>query len=240
MTTKHKLSEPLLSEIHDYAALNSVWSALEGDPGPLVIRLRDGKATPVERRVAADLIEDLIKGVKPKRPRRRSSRGEQLKIAESVAFFRKMYPKAPKKISVCAAREEFKEAGREPSERYVHKVLKKFDDKVLAEFKRMYRNSTDDDREHVLGPERKKRVRDFLQGALMISSWRRSNTCLHEYIFTNASLDRRLAFVEGSCTRLSSFVQAFGSDEPLSKALHLRTSADVVIRRHRWPISIRE
>jgi hypothetical protein len=76
MTTKRKLAEPPLSEIQDYAALHSVWSALEGDPRPVATRLREGKATPAERRVAADLIEDLIEGVKPKRPRRRSSRHE--------------------------------------------------------------------------------------------------------------------------------------------------------------------
>jgi hypothetical protein len=165
MTTKHKLSEPPLSEIHDYDALDSVWSALEGDPGLLATRLRDGKVTPAERRVAADLIQDLFEGVKPKRPRHRSSRNEQLKVAQYVAFFRMIYPKAPKKVSVSAAREKFKQAGREPSERYLYTALKKFDAKALAEFKRMYRTSTDDNAGYVLDPEGKKRVRDMLLDA---------------------------------------------------------------------------
>ena len=165
MTTRHKLSEPPLSEIHDYDALDSVWSALEGDPGLLATRLRDGKVTPAERRVAADLIQDLFEGVKPKRPRHRSSRNERLKVAQYVAFFRKYNPKAPKKVSVCATREKFKQAGREPSERYLYTALKKFDAKALAEFQRMYRNSTDDNAGYVLDPEGKKRVRDMLLDA---------------------------------------------------------------------------
>lgn len=165
MTTKHRLCDPPLSEIEDYAALHSIWSALEGDPGPVATRLRDGKAAPAERRVAADLLDDLIKGMKPKRPRRRSSRHEHRKIAEYVAFFRKIYPKAPKKIAICAAREEFKHGGREPSKRYVHNALKRFDDKALAEFDRMFRNSTSDDGDHALDPEKRKRVRDLLHDA---------------------------------------------------------------------------
>jgi hypothetical protein len=161
MTIKRKLTEPPLSEIRDYAALHSVWSALEGDPSPVATRLREGKATPAERRVAADLLEDLSKGVKPKRPRRRSSRHEQRDVVDYIAFFRKVYPEALKKIAVCAAREKFKQGGREPSERYMHNVLKKFDDKALAEFDRMYRNSMADEREHAIDPIKKKRVRDI-------------------------------------------------------------------------------
>ena len=47
----------------------------------------------------------------------------------------------------------------------MHKVLKKFDDKALAEFERMYRNSTDDDCAPALDAEGKKRVREALKDA---------------------------------------------------------------------------
>jgi hypothetical protein len=136
MTAKRAPSDTPLGEIKDYDALDSVWSALEADPRLLAKRLRDGTASPAERRLAADLLE----GKKPKRPRRQSSRHEQRRIAEYVAFIRYVHPRAPQKYAICRAIDHFK-----ISERHVHNVLKKFNGDALAQFERMYRNSTAED-----------------------------------------------------------------------------------------------
>jgi hypothetical protein len=156
--------EPALGEIKDNDALHSIWSALEAEPRFLATRLRDGSASPEERRLAADLIEGNIK---PQRPRRGSSRHQGLAIAEFVAFARRVRPNAPSKKVISLAREHFKDkvSGRVPSERYVYKMLKEFDDDALAHSERMYGDTSEREEHAALDPEESKRVRDALEGA---------------------------------------------------------------------------
>ena len=161
---KRNRVEPPLIEIKDNDALESIWSALEAKPGFLASRLRDGSASPEERRIAADLIEGKIK---PRRPSRRgSSRFQHLFVAEFIRWVRSIKPNASPKWVLNIARQHFKDRhGWEPSERYVRYAIDEFDEHTLAHSKRMYRNTLERQENTELDPESKKRLREFLKDA---------------------------------------------------------------------------
>jgi hypothetical protein len=154
-------SEPPLSDIKDYDALNSIWSALEARPSVLASRLRDGSASAQENRLAADLIEGIIK---PRRPRKGTPRHQRLEIAEYVAFLEKVLPHVQGKADI--ARKKVVSFAHEEygvSERYVYKAMAKFDSNALAQSERMFENSLGGGEQPTLDAERSKRVRDMLK-----------------------------------------------------------------------------
>jgi hypothetical protein len=160
---RRKSDEPVLSTIKDYGALDSVWSALEARPAVLASRLRDGKASRVEIRLAADLIEGKVK---PRRPRRGFSRSRRLELAEHVAFLEKVLPHVQQNVLrkqiISLAAED-----KGVKERHVYDALAEFDGDALAQSERMYQNSFGEVEVDPpeLDPEKSKRVRDILKGA---------------------------------------------------------------------------
>lgn len=141
---KGGLSEPPpLSDIKDYDALDSIWSALEARPSFLASRLRDGSASPEELKVAADLIEGEIK---PRRLRPgASSRHKRLRIAEYVAFLERVLPHVRRKDSggkgrIFRSKEVIPLAAEEHGvkPRHVYAALAEFDGDALAHVERMY------------------------------------------------------------------------------------------------------
>jgi hypothetical protein len=160
---KRSRFEPPLSEIKDNDALQSIWSALEGKPGSLASRLRDGNASPEERKIAAYLIEGKIK---PRHPRRGSSRHQHLFVANFVAWLRRVSPTMSRENVLNFARQHFKDThGWEPSERYVRYAIDEFDEGALAHSKRMYKDTFERQENTELDLEQKKRIREELKDA---------------------------------------------------------------------------
>jgi hypothetical protein len=145
-------TEPPLCAISDYDELNSIWAALEARPSLLASRLRDGSASPEERKVAADLIEMKIK---PRRPKS-SSRQKRLELAEYVAFLENVLPHlrhnadVQRKVVISLAAEHHK-----VSARHVYNALNEFDQGALAESERMYRKLSGDYEEPPIDPDPK-------------------------------------------------------------------------------------
>ena len=127
-----------LYDVRDYDELVSIWAAVEAKPSLLASRLRDGGASRVEMKVAADLIEGKIKSRRPKF----FGRERRLSIAELVAFLEKLLPRikrkpVARKVVISLAAEHHR-----VSERHVYNALEEFDASALAHCERLYRKST--------------------------------------------------------------------------------------------------
>lgn len=124
--------EPPLSAINDLAERDSIWDALEGDPGWLVSRLRQGVASQLEQALAADLIDYTTKTTKS------FPRIKRLAIARRATAMGNSDPHRQRKRIISSVAEHFK-----VSERYVYKSLKEFDDDALSQIDRINKNTID-------------------------------------------------------------------------------------------------
>jgi hypothetical protein len=116
-----------LSTIKGKDELKAIWSALEGEPGRLVDRLRRGVALSAEQALAADLIEGNLK---LRRPRNRQS---HLEIAQWVAALKRVFPgRGYTKGIVYEVAVAF-----QVSERHVYNAMSEFDSDALAEIQRI-------------------------------------------------------------------------------------------------------
>jgi hypothetical protein len=136
---KKRRPTPPLSTIKTLGALTSIFNALDGEPGPLAARLREGSASKEEMAVAADLIE---KNAKPRPGRSRF--WERLAIAETVRHLRTLHPKWQRKQIISETVDSLKKAGfPHVSERHVYNVLEEFDDNFLAHILQMSLEAND-------------------------------------------------------------------------------------------------